>query len=291
MHSLCQLVAVFSVLLWYSLQAGLPLCTSVYKFPFEITTRGTFLYVDTYNQQKKTKVSVQNMVQWLSALGGIILVDLVLSGDNALVIGAMAADLPRKQRWMAILAGGAGAVILRISFAILATFLLHIPFVQAIGGAILLCIAIRLLMSRHEKQPASSTTKTELVKKSFLLALVAILVADATMSLDNVLAVGAMAHGDLSILVVGLLISVTLLLIGSAVISELLNRLPWLLDIASLILAWTAAAMILSDLTFGPWLDHLPWSDCIIPALTLGIILSANIVLRLQVRGLAFNKR
>jgi predicted tellurium resistance membrane protein TerC len=68
------------------------------------------------------------MFQWLSALGGIILVDLVLSGDNALVIGAMAAGLPRKQRWMAILAGGAGAVILRISFAILATFLLQIPY-------------------------------------------------------------------------------------------------------------------------------------------------------------------
>jgi YjbE family integral membrane protein len=231
------------------------------------------------------------MFQWLSALGGIILVDLVLSGDNALVIGAMAAGLPRKQRWMAILAGGAGAVILRISFAILATFLLQIPFVQAIGGTILLCIAIRLLMSRNEKQPSSPSTKTEQVKKSFLLALVAILVADATMSLDNVLAVGAMAHGNISILVVGLLISVTFLLVGSAVISELINRLPWLLDIASLVLAWTAAAMILSDLRFGPWLDQLPRSDFIVPALTLGIILIANIVLRLQGRGIAFSKR
>jgi YjbE family integral membrane protein len=237
------------------------------------------------------KVSVQNMFQWLSALGGIILVDLVLSGDNALVIGAMAAGLPREQRWMAILAGGAGAVILRISFAILATFLLQIPFVQAIGGAILLCIAIRLLMSRNEKQPSSLSTKTKQVKKSFLLALVAILVADATMSLDNVLAVGAMAHGNVSILVVGLLLSVTLLLVGSAVISELINRLPWLLDVASLVLAWTAAAMILSDLRFGPWLDHLPWSDFIVPALTLGTILIANVVLRLQGRGLAFTKR
>ena len=230
------------------------------------------------------------MFEWLSALGGIILVDLVLSGDNALVIGAMAAGLPRKQRLMAILVGGAGAVILRISFAILATFLLQVPFVQAIGGAILLCIAIRLLMSRNEKQP-SPTTKTEQVKKSFLLALGTILIADATMSLDNILAVGAMAHGNIPILVVGLLLSVTFLLIGSAVISELINRLPWLLDIASLVLAWTAAAMILSDLRFGPWLDHLPWSDFVVPALTIGVILVAKVVLRLQERGFAFSKK
>jgi predicted tellurium resistance membrane protein TerC len=80
-------------------------------------------------------------------------------------------------------------------------------------------------------------------------------------------------------------------LIGSAVISELINRLPWLLDIASLVLAWTAATMLLSDLSFGPWLDHLPWSDFIVPALTLSIILIANIVLRLQGRGIAFSKR
>lgn len=231
------------------------------------------------------------MFEWLSALGGIILVDLVLSGDNALVIGATAAGLPRKQRMIAILAGGVGAIILRIGFAILATFLLQVPFVQAIGGAILLCIALRLLMSRNEKQPSSPTTKTEQVKKGFLLALGTILIADATMSLDNVLAVGAMAHGNISILVVGLLLSVTLLLIGSAVISELINRLPWLLDIASVVLAWTAAAMLLSDLHIGPWLDHVPWSDGVIPTLTIGVILIANVVLRLQERGFAFSKK
>ncbi len=232
------------------------------------------------------------MVEWLSALGGIILVDLVLSGDNALVIGAMAAGLPHQQRWMAILAGGAGAVILRIGFAILASLLLQIPFVQAIGGAILLCIAIRLLMSRIEKHPSSSpNTRTEQVKKSFLMALVTILIADATMSLDNVLAVGAMAHGNIPILVVGLLISVTFLLLGSAVISELINRIPLLLDAASLVLAWTASTLLLSDMRFGPVLDHVPWSDFVVPVITLGIVLVADVVLRLQERGIASIKR
>ena len=230
------------------------------------------------------------MFEWLSALGGIILVDLVLSGDNALVIGAMADGLPRKQRWMAILSGGVGAVILRIGFAILATLLLQIPFVQAIGGAILLCIALRLLMSRNEKH-SSTGRKAEQVKKGFLMALVTILIADATMSLDNVLAVGAMSHGNIPILVVGLLLSVTFLLIGSAVISELITRMPLLLDVASLILAWTAATMLLNDMSFGPVLDHMPWSDLIVPALTIGIVLVADVLLHLQERSFAFIKR
>ena len=232
------------------------------------------------------------MVEWLSALGGIILVDLVLSGDNALIVGAMAAGLPRKQRLMAILAGGVGAIILRIGFALLATLLLQIPFAQAIGGAILLCIAIRLLLSRNEQQFSSTyEKKAEQVKKGFLMALVTILVADATMSLDNVLAVGALAHGNISVLVIGLLLSVTLLLISSALIAELINRLPWLLEIASLVLAWTAATLILSDMSFGPVLDHLPWSDFVVPALTIASVLIVGVLLRLRERGFTLVKR
>jgi YjbE family integral membrane protein len=232
------------------------------------------------------------MLEWLSALGGIILVDLVLSGDNALVIGTVAAGLPRKQRWMAIVAGGTGAIILRIGFTLLATLLLQVPFVQAIGGAILLYIAIRLLMSRNEK-PSSSAhdKKARQAKKGLLTALVTILIADATMSLDNVLAVGALAHGNIPVMVVGLLLSVTLLLIGSAVVSELINRLPWLLNVASLVLAWTAASMLLSDMRLGPLLDHLPWSDFVVPAITITIVVGAAELFYLQERGIALMKK
>src|SRR5882724_11031685 len=88
------------------------------------------------------------MPQWLGLIGGIILVDLVLSGDNALVIGAAASGLPREQRWSAIAIGGAGAIILRVVFAVVATFLLQLPLLQAIGGALLLIIALRLLADR-----------------------------------------------------------------------------------------------------------------------------------------------
>jgi YjbE family integral membrane protein len=220
------------------------------------------------------------MFEWLGPIGGIILVDLVLSGDNALVIGSAAAGLPRRQRWGAILLGGGGAIILRIVFAVAATLLLQLPLLQAIGGIVLLAIAIRLLWDRSHKQTSSkdaSHEQTAPVKQSFLAALLTILIADVTMSLDNVLAVGALAAGDLPILVVGLLFSIILLLIGSALVSELVARLPWLLDVASLVLGWTAAQMLLEDIHLKASLwPHITWASSIVPAVVLAIILLAD---------------
>jgi YjbE family integral membrane protein len=216
------------------------------------------------------------MLSWLGPLGGIILVDLVLSGDNALVIGAAASKLPRKQRWLAILLGGGGAIVLRIAFAIIATLLLQLSLLKAIGGALLMVIAVRLLMDRNtaaggESEQQKQTAETG-VKRSFFPALMTILVADVTMSLDNVLAVGALAAGELLILAIGL--------VGSALISELISRLPWLLDLASLVLGWTAAHMILDDINLGPVLDRFPWTDYAIPAVAIALILAADLYLR-----------
>src|SRR5437879_13156363 len=95
------------------------------------------------------------MIELLSAIAGILLVDLVLSGDNALVIGAAAAGLPQRQRWIAIFFGGAGATVLRIVFAFIASFLLVLPWLQAIWGLILLIIVIRLLAVRYTRRPAA----------------------------------------------------------------------------------------------------------------------------------------
>ena len=225
------------------------------------------------------------MWSWLGSLGGIILVDLVLSGDNALVIGAAASKLPRKQRLLAILFGGGGAIVLRIAFAIIATLLLQLPLLKAIGGALLMVIAVRLLMDRNtvnsaegeqQEQTGGATGK----KRGFLPALMTILVADVTMSLDNVLAVGALAAGELLVLAAGLVISILFLLVGSALISELISRLPLLLDLASLVLGWTAAHMILDDINLGPVLDRFPWTDFAIPAAAIVLILVADFYLR-----------
>jgi YjbE family integral membrane protein len=227
------------------------------------------------------------MPQWLGLIGGIILVDLVLSGDNALVIGAAASGLPRKQRWPAIAVGGAGAIILRVVFAVAATFLLELPLLQAIGGALLLIIALRLLAdrSRSAKPSAEKNAKTDGIekpavqpKRSFFNAMVTILVADATMSLDNILAVGAIADGRVAALALGLLGSIALILLGSALVSELIKHLPWLLDAACLVLAWTAGKMMLDDNQFGQvLLSHVPYAALAIPIAALVLILAADI--------------
>lgn len=177
------------------------------------------------------------MIELLSAIAGILLVDLVLSGDNALVIGAAAAGRPRRQRWIAIIFGGAGATVLRIVFAFIASFLLKLPWLQAIGGLILLIIAIRLLANRDAKGPEVTPS----ISRSFLPALLTILVADVTMSLDNVLAVGALSQGNLLVLSIGILVSIAILLVGSALVAELMKWFPWHLDVAALVLAWTGS--------------------------------------------------
>lgn len=238
------------------------------------------------------------MIELLGAIGSIILIDLVLSGDNALVIGAAAAGLPRRQRWLAIILGGGGAMVLRIAFATIAAFLLRLPLLQALGGVLLLFIAVRLLMDRSEKNQTrhAKPVEAELKKKSaftdpavrggFLAALLTILLADVTMSLDNVLAIGALAAGNIPLLVAGLLLSITILLLGSAFVAELIGRLPWLLDVAALVLAWTAAHMIQEDIRLGPVLEHFPWTQLAIPAAAFAVVLTANILLRLREKRL-----
>jgi predicted tellurium resistance membrane protein TerC len=102
------------------------------------------------------------------------------------------------------------------------------------------------------------------------------------MSLDNVLAIGALSAGNLSLLAGGLLLSIALLLLGSMLIAELIGRLPWLLDIAALILAWTAAQMILEDIRLGPALEHFPRAQFALPAVGFAIVIVADILLRVR---------
>lgn len=227
--------------------------------------------------------------QWLGLVGGIILVDLVLSGDNALVIGAAASGLPRKQRWPAIAVGGAGAIILRVVFAVAATFLLQLPLLQAIGGAILLIIAWRLLAERSQikkdvaedaVEAKSSESQTTTPRRSFFKALLTILVADVTMSLDNVLAVGAIADGRVVALALGLLGSIALILLGSALVSELIKHLPLLLDAACLVLAWTAGKMMLDDDKLGSLLGQIPNANLTIPIVASVLIVAADLFIR-----------
>jgi YjbE family integral membrane protein len=182
--------------------------------------------------------------QFVSVLGGILLLDLILSGDNALVIGVAAASLSRQQRWYALLIGGAGAIVLRILLTALASVVLNIPFLQSIGALFLVYVSVKLLLDHTH--PVSDLSKPH--DTAFFSALRTIIIADVTMSLDNILAVGALSNGELLPLVFGLLFSISILLVGSAVISVIAERFEWLLYLAVIVLGWTSAAMIHDDL-------------------------------------------
>jgi len=246
------------------------------------------------------------VLELLAALGGIVLVDLVLSGDNALVIGAAAAGLPRQQRYVALAAGGAAAILLRVTFAAAATLLLRLPLLQALGGGVVLVIAARLLAERTGPNQYTIDEAAELVprvgdgqsvaraaapSRSFVSALVTIMVAGVTMCLDNILAVGALAAGNVGLLAGGLLLSITLVLVGSALVAELIRWLPWLLDVAALVLGWTAANMILSDLRLGPVLARASWTSWAIPLACIAFVAAADLFLRLRQRSRASSRQ
>jgi YjbE family integral membrane protein len=224
------------------------------------------------------------MLQYLGILGGIILVDLTLSGDNALVIGAAASGLPRRQRTLAILTGGGAAIVLRILFTVAAALLLNIPMLQTLGAVLLLIIAVRLLVGQHGSAHENGQEGSTRMQVGFWGALFTILIADLTMSLDNILAVAALAREEIPLLIIGLVLSVLILLVGSVLVAELIQRLPWLMDAAALVLGWTAAHMILSDDTVMSYLQqlNLPFLEIIITVAAIGVVLIADIVLRVR---------
>lgn len=177
----------------------------------------------------------------LGPLLTIIAIDLVLSGDNAVVIGMAARRLPPTQRRKAIVWGGVGAIVLRIIFTIVAALLLDVPLLQAIGGVLLIWIAIKLLKPFHAEE--AHVTEADTLGA----AIRTIILADAVMSLDNMIAVGGAAHGHLGLLLFGLALSIPILLIGSSIISRYIAKYPWLNYVGAAILVHTAMEMFFAD--------------------------------------------
>ncbi|GED71968.1 membrane protein [Brevibacillus reuszeri] len=180
------------------------------------------------------------LVQSWSALLAIILIDIVLSGDNAVVIAMAARNLPKHQQKKAIFIGTFGAIGLRIVFAAIVVWLIQIPLLKAIGGLLLLQVAYKLLAEEEGGDNIKSGT-------TLLGAVGTIIYADALMSLDNVIAVAGVSHGNLTLIAIGVLVSIPIILIGSAIILKALERFPIIAYIGSGILAWTAGDMIVKD--------------------------------------------
>jgi YjbE family integral membrane protein len=185
----------------------------------------------------------------LTALLQVILIDLVLAGDNASVIGLAAAGLPREQRTKAIVIGTAAATLLRLSFALIATWLLAIIGLLLAGGILLLWVCWKmwreLRAARHGHNPAVGTLDdTAAPAKTLAQATWQIVLADVSMSLDNVLAVAGAAHEHPFVLVFGLVLSVALMGIAATFVARLLNRYRWIAYVGLLIIFYVALRMI-----------------------------------------------
>src|SRR6059036_844024 len=184
--------------------------------------------------------------RWLS----IVVIDLTLAGDNALVIALAVRTLPRKQQWQGRLWGTAGAVVLRLGFIAVATALLRIPFLQLVSGLLLIWIAVKLV-----RQPTGGEHGCVREGATLREAVWIIVVADAIMSLDNVLAVAAAAHGDLRLVVFGIALSLPIVVWGSGILATLMNRFMWIIRVGGGVLGYVAGEMILKDKGLARYLD------------------------------------
>lgn len=178
--------------------------------------------------------------EFLSALFAIIVIDLVLAGDNAILIGLAARNLPKEQQKKVILWGSLGAIVIRIAATLAVVWLLEIPGLHLIGGLLLVMIAYKLLVDDDDHSDVKAGD-------SFWAAIRTVIIADALMGLDNVLAVAGASHGNMLLVVIGLLISVPIVMWGSTMIIKWIERFPVIITLGSAILAWTASKMIVKE--------------------------------------------
>ena len=204
-----------------------------------------------------------------SGLGSIILIDLVLAGDNAIVIALAARNLPGHHQFRAIFWGTVGAIAVRVVMTAGVIWLLRIPGLMLIGGFVLIPIAWRMLKQDEEQSSHFGNKVT-----GFWGAMGTIMLADALMGLDNVLAIAGASGGHLGLVVLGLLVSVPLVVWGSTLLLKLIERYPVIIYIGAAVIAWTAARMITRDDLVKPWFDapgH-DWQRYIVDAvLVLGV--------------------
>lgn len=185
--------------------------------------------------------------RWLS----IVIIDLTLAGDNALVIALAVRTLPKRQQTLGRIWGSLGGIILRVLFIAVVTFLFEIPLLQLAAGLLLVWIALRLIRKKtgiegHVRQGAT-----------LLEAIGVIVLADVVMSLDNVLAVAAVAEGNLALAAIGVSLSLPLVVWGSGILDRLMNRYPWVIWIGGGILGYASGQMVLKDPMVQSWLGEV----------------------------------
>lgn len=209
------------------------------------------------------------MTETLGAILAITLIDLAMSGDNALVIGMVARGLPKSQRRRAIIFGAGAAVALRVVAAAVVTLLLTLQYLQLIGGLALVVIAYRLVRPEGGQGPKVREVAT------LRAAIVTILAADFAMSLENILGVGAAAHGNMGLLLFGLGLSIPIVLFGSGLVVGLLDRFPQATWVGAVAILWTAADLIVSEPALAI-LHRLPFVELLLTLTFVGIVAAAR---------------
>jgi YjbE family integral membrane protein len=179
----------------------------------------------------------------------VILINIVLSGDNAVVIAMASRNVPKKQQKKAIFWGTFGAIILRLIFAVAIVYLLDVPFVTFIGGLLLVYIAIKLLIGDDGENLREGGS-------SLISAVKTIIIADAVMSLDNVLAIAGVVEGNLVGIMIGVIVSIPIVVFGSRLILKAMEKYPIISFAGAGILAWTAGEMIVGEPKFEPILTR-----------------------------------
>lgn len=185
---------------------------------------------------------------WWSALLAIILIDLVLAGDNAIVIALAARNLPKEHQKKAIVWGTVGAIVVRSAMTLVVVWLLRIPGLMAVGGIALMWIAYKLIAEDEgggEEHGGGATT--------FWGAMKTIIIADAVMGIDNVLGVAGAAQGSFDLVVIGLLISIPIVVFGSTLILKLVEKYPAIMYIGAGVLAFTAGKIVVNEKLLAPW--------------------------------------
>ena len=196
-----------------------------------------------------------------AALGSIIWVNIILSGDNAVVIALAARSLPEHQQKKAVVWGAGAAVAMRIVLTIVAVELLKFPYLKLIGAVLLLWIAVKLLVPEEEDGEGIESSA------NLITAIKTILIADLVMSLDNVIGVAAAAKGSMLLLILGLLISIPLVIFGATMLMKLMERWPIIITLGAAILGWVSGEMAATDPAIVQWVEeHASWLHWIAPA-------------------------
>lgn len=189
---------------------------------------------------------------WLAVMQ-IIAIDILLGGDNAVVIALACRRLPERQRNRGILWGVAGAIGLRILLIFFALQLLALPYLKLVGAALLLWIGVKLLLPEDEDEHGKIEASTHLLG-----AIKTIIIADAVMSLDNVIAVAGAARGEMTLVVFGILVSVPIIVWGSKFVLRLMDRFPVVITFGGGLLGWIAGGMAVGDVALKSWADLQP---------------------------------